>query len=586
MRLIHGLHFDNIRGDIYGGLTAAVVALPLALAFGVASGAGPIAGLYGAIFVGLFAALFGGTPAQVSGPTGPMTVVMAGVFTQFGHEPAMAFTVVMLAGLLQILFGVLKLGRYINLMPFPVISGFMSGIGVIIIILQLAPLVGHTSPVGGILIALVHVPQAYSSPAIEATAIGLLALFIVFAWPARLGRIVPPPLVALVIGTLVAIFALPGAPVLGEIPTGLPQPILPLFDLASVPLMLRSALILAVLGTIDSLLTSLIADNVTQSHHNSDRELIGQGIGNAIAGVFGAIPGAGATMRTVVNVRAGGRTPISGALHALVLLAIVLGLGGFAERIPHAVLAGILIKVGLDIIDWGYLQRVRRAPGAGVVIMLVVLLLTVFVDLITAVGAGVVLASLLFVKRMSDLQLGNIHTIVSPEDSATLDADETKIMAAADGRIAIYHLSGPFSFGAASGMARRMADADAYDALIVDLSDVPFLDSSASLAVEAVIKQVQSRDKQVFVAGVGAETGQVLDKLGALSLLSPDHRHDTRREALHAAARASVSSNYPRVFGERRNSAKTIPDSPTIANMRNVSRNAIVVACAETTRLR
>lgn len=538
MRLIHGLHFDNIRGDIYGGLTAAVVALPLALAFGVASGAGPIAGLYGAIFVGLFAALFGGTPAQVSGPTGPMTVVMAGVFTQFGHEPAMAFTVVMLAGLLQILFGVLKLGRYINLMPFPVISGFMSGIGIIIIILQLAPLVGHTSPVGGILIALVHVPQAYLSPAIEATAIGLLALFIVFAWPARLGRIVPPPLVALVIGTLAAIFALPGAPVLGEIPTGLPQPILPLFDLASVPLMLRSALILAVLGTIDSLLTSLIADNVTQSHHNSDRELIGQGIGNAIAGVFGAIPGAGATMRTVVNVRAGGRTPISGALHALVLLAIVLGLGGFAERIPHAVLAGILIKVGLDIIDWGYLQRVRRAPGAGVVIMLVVLLLTVFVDLITAVGAGVVLASLLFVKRMSDLQLGNIHTIVSPEDSATLDADETKIMAAADGRIAIYHLSGPFSFGAANGMARRMADADAYDALIVDLSDVPFLDSSASLAVEAVIKQVQSRDKQVFVAGVGAETGQVLDKLGALSLLSPDHRHDTRREALHAAARA------------------------------------------------
>ncbi|MCZ6589512.1 MAG: SulP family inorganic anion transporter [Alphaproteobacteria bacterium] len=538
MRLIHGLHFDNIRGDIYGGLTAAVVALPLALAFGVASGAGPIAGLYGAIFVGLFAALFGGTPAQVSGPTGPMTVVMAGVFTQFGHEPAMAFTVVMLAGLLQILFGVLKLGRYINLMPFPVISGFMSGIGIIIIILQLAPLVGHTSPVGGILIALVHVSQAYSSPAIEATAIGLLALFIVFAWPARLGRIVPPPLVALVIGTLVAIFALPGAPVLGEIPTGLPQPILPLFDLASVPLMLRSALILAVLGTIDSLLTSLIADNVTQSHHNSDRELIGQGIGNAIAGVFGAIPGAGATMRTVVNVRAGGRTPISGALHALVLLVIVLGLGGFAERIPHAVLAGILIKVGLDIIDWGYLQRVRRAPGAGVVIMLVVLLLTVFVDLITAVGAGVVLASLLFVKRMSDLQLGNIHTIVSPEDSATLDADETKIMAAADGRIAIYHLSGPFSFGAANGMARRMADADAYDALIVDLSDVPFLDSSASLAVEAVIKQVQSRDKQVFVAGVGAETGRVLDNLGALSLLSPDHRHDTRREALHAAARA------------------------------------------------
>jgi SulP family sulfate permease len=535
--LIHGLHFDNIRGDIYGGLTAAVVALPLALAFGVASGAGPIAGLYGAIFVGLFAALFGGTPAQVSGPTGPMTVVMAGVVTQFSHEPAMAFTVVMLAGLLQILFGVLKLGRYVHLMPFPVVSGFMSGIGVIIIILQLAPLVGHTAPGGGVLVALAYTPQAYSSPAIEATAIGLLALFIVFVWPSRLGRIVPSALVALVIGTLVAIFALPGAPVLGEIPTGLPRPILPVFDLATLPLMLRAALILAVLGTIDSLLTSLVADNVTQTHHDSDRELIGQGIGNAIAGLFGAIPGAGATMRTVVNVRAGGRTPISGALHALVLLAIVLGLGGLAERIPHAVLAGILIKVGLDIIDWGYLHRIRRAPQAGVVIMLAVLLLTVFVDLITAVGVGVVLASLLFVKRMSDLQLGNIHTIVSPDDGAVVDTDEAKILQAAEGRIVIYQLNGPFSFGAANGMARLMAAADAYDALVVDLSDVPFLDSSAALAVETVIKQVQSHDKQVFISGVGSAAGRVLDKLGALSLLPPGHRHDSRHEALIAAAR-------------------------------------------------
>ena len=435
------------------------------------------------------------------------------------------------------MFGVLKLGRYINLMPFPVVSGFMSGIGVIIIILQLAPLVGHATPGGGVLVALAYAPQAYSSPAIEATALGLLALFIVFAWPSRLSRIVPSALVALVIGTLVAVFALPGAPALGEIPTGLPHVVLPVFDLASLPLILRAALILAVLGTVDSLLTSLVADNVTQTHHNSDRELIGQGIGNAIAGLFGAIPGAGATMRTVVNVRAGGRTPISGALHALVLLAIVLGLSGLAERIPHAVLAGILIKVGLDIIDWGYLQRIRRAPQAGVVIMLAVLLLTVFVDLITAVGVGVVLASLLFVKRMSDLQLGNIRTIVSPDDGAALDADEARILAAAEGRIALYHLSGPFSFGAANGMARLMAAADAYDALIVDLSDVPFLDSSASLAVESVIKQVQSRDKLVFVTGVGAETGRVLDKLGALSMLPPDHRHDSRRAALEAAAR-------------------------------------------------
>ena len=288
------------------------MALPLALAFGVASGAGPVAGLYGAIFVGFFAALFGGTPAQVSGPTGPMTVVMAGVITQYGHEPAMAFTVVMLAGVFQILFGVFKLGRYISLVPFPVISGFMSGIGCIIIILQIAPLIGHETAGGGPLLALAGLPDRLVAPGRDATIVGLLALAIVYLTPKRIDQIMPAPLVALVAGTLLVLFLFPGAPVLGEIPTGSPDPQLPKFALEAVPGIVQSALVLALLGSIDSLLTSLIADNVTQSHHDSDRELIGQGIGNTIAGAFGAIPGAGATMRTVINVRTGGRTPISG----------------------------------------------------------------------------------------------------------------------------------------------------------------------------------------------------------------------------------------------------------------------------------
>ncbi len=218
MKLIHGLRFDNLRGDIYGGLTAAVVALPLALAFGVASGAGPVAGLYGAIFVGFFAALFGGTPAQVSGPTGPMTVVMAGIITQYSHEPAMAFTVVMLAGLFQILFGVCKLGRYISLVPFPVISGFMSGIGCIIIILQLAPLIGHPTPGGGTLAALAGLPELIGSAKLDATVVGLLALGIVYLTPARIGRFVPTPLIALSVGTVLVLAVFPGVPVLGKSP--------------------------------------------------------------------------------------------------------------------------------------------------------------------------------------------------------------------------------------------------------------------------------------------------------------------------------------------------------------------------------
>jgi len=544
LQIIHGLRFDNLRGDVYGGITAAVVALPLALAFGVASGAGPIAGLYGAIFVGLFAALFGGTPSQSSGPTGPMTVVMAGVLTQYGHAPAMAFTVVMLAGLFQIAFGALKLGRYIGLMPFPVISGFMTGIGCIIIILQIPPLFGHAVG-GGTLHILAAVPNILAAPQIDALVAGLLALGIVYLLPQRINRLVPAPLVALVVGSLAVLLVFSDATVLGEIPTGLPSPVLPAFTIAAIPDMVQGALVLALLGSIDSLLTSLIADNITQTYHDSDRELIGQGIGNTLAGLFGAIPGAGATMRTVVNVRTGGRTPISGALHAVLLLAIVLGLGGLASHIPHAVLAGILVKVGMDIIDWGYLKRLREAPRAGVLFMFVVLLLTVFVDLITAVAVGIVLASLLFVKRMSDLQLANIRMVTHESDEPLLSAEEKAILAEGHGRVVLYHLSGPFSFGAAKGMARRLAAADEYDVLVFDLTEVSFLDSSASLALEDAIRQVQDREKHVFLVGVRDDVARTLKRLDVPKLLPAGHYRVTRLEALRRAAALAKPPSGP-----------------------------------------
>jgi len=536
MQLVHGLRFDNLRGDVYGGLTAAVVALPLALAFGVASGAGPIAGLYGAIFVGFFAALFGGTPAQVSGPTGPMTVVMAGIMTQFAQDPAMAFTVVMLAGLFQIAFGVMKVGRYVALVPFPVVSGFMTGIGCIIIILQIPPLIGQATPPGGPLAILAALPALVQTPELDALIVGALALAIVYLVPARIDRMLPRPLIALVAGSLLVLLLLPSAPILGEIPSGFPEWHWPTMTLETVPTIVRRALVLALLGSIDSLLTSLIADNVTQTYHDSDRELIGQGIGNTVAGLFGAIPGAGATMRTVVNVRTGGRTPISGALHALVLLAVVLGLGPLAEHIPYAVLAGILIKVGIDIIDWPYLRRIRTAPRAGVFFMLVVLLLTVFVDLVTAVGVGIVLASLLFVKRMSDLQLANIRTSAEPSGAALLNPEESAVLAEGGGRVVLYHLSGPFSFGAAKGMARRLAAADEYDVLILDLTDVSFLDSSASLALEEAITTAQARGKAVYLVGLRHEVAKTLNKLGVLKLLPEDHHHVSRLNALRQAA--------------------------------------------------
>lgn len=559
-RYVNGLHFNNLRGDLFGGITAGVVALPLALAFGVASGAGPVAGLYGAICVGLFAALFGGTPAQVSGPTGPMTVVMAVILTHYtalypedpGRGLALAFTVVMMGGLMQIAFGLFKLGKYINLVPAPVVSGFMSGIGIIIILLQLEPLLGHAS-LSGALAAALALPWALTHPVRDAVVLGIGTLLLVFLWPQRLNRIVPAPLVALAAGSM-GLFLFHGglvttrevdgqilhfigqAKIIGDIPTGLPTPQLPHIDVALLVDMLKSALILAVLGSIDSLLTSLVADNITRGNHESDRELIGQGVGNTVSGLFGGLPGAGATMRTVVNVRAGGLTPLSGAIHALLLLVVALGAGAFVSYVPHAVLAGILIKVGTDIIDWDYLRRLRHAPRAGVVMMLTVLALTVFVDLITAVGVGMVMASLVFVKRMSDLQLASITAITDPGDEAPLSPEERAIMKVARGRILLFHPGGPLSFGAAKGMVRRLASFQHYDVLVLDLSDVSNIDYSAARAVEDMIQRASGLGCHVHVVVRHDQVADMLEREAVLDLLRPGHRHADRLPALRAAA--------------------------------------------------
>jgi len=535
MPVVHGIHFRNLRGDLFGGITAAVVALPLALAFGVASGAGPVAGLYGAIFVGLFAALFGGTPSQVSGPTGPMTVVMAGVITQYAHNPALAFTVVMMGGLLQILFGYLRLGRYISLVSLPVISGFMTGIGVIIIILQMPTLLGHGSPGGGTLGTLAALPRLLTQAQWQPIVLALGALAIVYLMPTRLNRLLPSPLVALCVGTLAALLVLTDAPVLGDIPSGFPQPKLPAFELEQLPSMISSALVLGLLGSIDSLLTSLVADSMTRTQHDSDRELIGQGIGNTLAGLMGAIPGAGATMRTVINIRSGGQTPLSGAVHALVLLAVVLGLGTLASHIPHAVLAGILIKVGIDILDRDYLMRVRHAPRSGVVVMLTVLFLTVFVDLITAVAVGVVMESLLFVQRMSELQAEGIRQVMGTTREAPLTPEEAEIFERAQGRIALFHLSGPMSFGAVKEMSNRLATADQFDVLLIDLDAVPLIDSTAALGIEDVLERAQMSGKHVLLVGLQAKAARVMNRLGVFKHLPKGHRFQKRINALRKA---------------------------------------------------
>jgi SulP family sulfate permease len=487
------------------------------------------------VFTGFFASLFGGTPTQVSGPTGPMTVIMASVITQFSHDPALAFTVVMMGGILQMVFGLAGIGRYINLVPFSVVSGFMSGIGCIIIILELGPLLGSANPPGGTLTVLAALPSIITNPLPHALALGALTLAIMFFTPAAVNRIVPAPLIALGIGTLLSLSLLSGVPVIGYIPDGLPNPHLPSFKLKFLPTMIKSALVLALLGSIDSLLTSLVADNITRSRHDSDQELVGQGLGNLIAGCLGGIPGAGATMRTVINVRAGGRTPVSGIIHALVLLVIVLGFGGAAAYIPHAVLAGILLKVGYDIIDWDFLRRITHVPRTTVTLVLTVLFLTVFADLMTAVGAGMVIASLLFVQRMSELQKQGVR-VRSDEDEAITSAERI-ILRRHAGHIALCELTGPLSFGAAKHMAHSLGTFDYCEVIVLDLSHTTMLDDSAAMAIEDMIEQAQGAGNHVLLAGMPMAIGRVLNRMGVLQRLEKDGRFRYRHSALARADR-------------------------------------------------
>ena len=533
------LDTSHLRGDIYGGLTAGVVALPLALAMGVASGLGPIAGLYGAIFVGFFAALFGGTEPQISGPTGPMTVVCAGLAASISAHPdlmgntGLIFTAIMMAGLFQVALGLFRLGEYIRLVPYPVISGFMSGIGGIIIILQISPMLGHSAPAGTV-DALFYTPTALLDINFVALIIGAMTLLIAYKWPGKLGKFIPGPLAALIIGTLVSLFV-GGAPILGDIPSGLPQIHLPEFSTISFFIVAEAAFVLALLGSIDSLLTSLVSDNMTRSRHDSNKELIGQGIGNAVAGLFGGAPGAGATMRTVVNIRTGGRTRISGMIHALVLLGVVLGLGTYASYIPNTVLAGILIKVGLDIIDWNYIKNAHRGPRWDLALMLIVVGLTIFVDLITAVAAGVVLASIAFVKQVAKDQMERLQQTHMIRHNAS--DREIEILDILGDKVNIFDFAGPMSFGAAADLghhARSQLEGGAL-AIILDFSRVPFLDVSAALAIETVARDAAASKRKVYPCGMSQAVEDTLSALEADKHIDPSNHYKSREEALEAA---------------------------------------------------
>jgi sulfate permease, SulP family len=519
---------SNIRGDLTGGFTAAVVALPLALAFGVASGAGPIAGLWGAITVGFLAALFGGTPSQVSGPTGPMTVIMTSVITllvgRYGAANGLplAFAVVLLAGGFQVLFGLMKLGQYITMMPYTVISGFMSGIGVIITVLQLPTLLGVELN-GSIPAIVAALPGTLGSLNPTALGVGLASFALVMLYPKNWNTLLPGPLATLVLMTLASVLWLPAEalPRLGAIPSGLPPLVIPQLEWGELRTLSGFAFTLAVLGSIDSLLTSLVADNITRSQHDSDRELIGQGIGNMVAALVGGLPGAGATMRTVTNVQAGGRTPLSGIVHALVLLGITLGAGSLASPIPLAVLAGILLKVGLEIIDWNFIFRAPLISWTTTGLMWLVLILTVFWDLVTAVVVGVFLANILTIKRQTDLQQRRMRTLQGlpadgdgQRDCAHLSLEEREILARCGRRLLLLELSGPLSFGAGKFLSQQLSSLDDFQTLVLDLSQVPLLGVTAALAIETICLDCRDQNRRVWIVSDNPQPVERLRRLG------------------------------------------------------------------------
>ncbi|MCP5142948.1 MAG: SulP family inorganic anion transporter [Chromatiales bacterium] len=559
MRVFNEIRFDNLRGDIFGGVTAAIIALPMALAFGVASGAGPAAGLYGAVLVGLFAALFGSTPTLISEPTGPMTVVMTAVIAQLiaanpENGMAMAFTVVMMAGLFQMLFGALKLGRYVTMMPYTVVSGFMTGIGIILIVLQLGPFLGHATPPGGVVGTLEQLPALLGNIAPAETALAALTFGLILFFPSRLRRVVPPQLVALVIGSLLSVWLLSESDIrrIGEIPTGLPEIQLPTFSAAQWQIMVIDAAVLAALGSIDALLTSVIAENLTRKETDSDKELIGQGVGNLASGLFGGIPGAGATMGTVVNIQSGAQTALSGLTRAAILLVVVLWAGALTAYIPLAVLAGIAIKVGMDIIDWSFLKRAHRVSMKTSVIMYGVIGLTVFVDLIAAVAVGLFIANVLTIERMVRIQTNSVRAINDSKSCDQLSRDEQTLLARARGRILLFRLGGPMIFGMAKAISRQYAVLDDHQVLIVDFSDVPTLGVSSSLALEKLILDDVHNDRPVFISGATGDVRERLVRLGLIGTLPPEHIVESRQAALEKAYKLldDVPPAAPSMTGE------------------------------------
>jgi len=608
--------FKHLKGDLFGGITAGIVALPLALAFGVQSGLGPDAGLYGAIFICFFAALLGGTNTQISGPTAPMTavsmIVVGGIVAANDGDIAQALPyillVFLLAGLMQVVLGLLKLGKYIRYIPYPVVSGFMTAIGVIILITQVLPVLGYyvqddenyiaeytpkaeevlldkllkeeagegvlvlenfkttveraediteadiskeainlaKGNSSGVLGAIMTLPRAIEKVDYLELGLALLTIFIIFGFK-RITTTIPSTLVALLVVSLGAYFMGVDYRPIQEIPTGFPMPhfeIFANFEIGMLTPYIFTALTLALLGSIDSLLTSVVADNMTKTKHNPNKELVGQGIGNSIAAIFGGLPGSGATIRTVVNIKSGGKTRLSGMIAAVLLLVVLLALGPIASQIPAAVLAGILVTVGIGVMDYKGLKAIPYIPRSEVIIMVVVLLLATFWNLVYAVGIGLVIASLIFMKKMGDAtaKRSKVFKLNDADEINTQWADELKFPDKLREEVFIKRLEGPLFFGYTDyfqALASEIPDTASHT--IIRMGRVPYIDQTGLYALEEVLLRLNKEGVVVLLTGLNEQPRYLMERIDIIpDLVSEDHIFDDFKGCLEYI-RANVS---------------------------------------------
>jgi len=598
-------NFKHFKGDLFGGITAGIVALPLALAFGVSSGLGPSAGLYGAIFVSFFAALFGGTNTQISGPTAPMTavsmVVIAGIVAAFDGDVTKALpailTIFLLAGLMQVGLGLIGLGKYIKYIPYPVVSGFMTAIGIIILVTQILPSVGYypkedaefvnqfkphaeeiildnilkeeagegilvledfketvkraekisqaqilkesqtlaSKEASGVIGAFKVLPRALGNINWLELLLALGTILIIYGFK-RITKVVPSTLVALLVMSGIAFgFGLDYRPI-EEIPSGLPSPNLEIFTsfkLGNITPYIFTALTLALLGAIDSLLTSVVADNMTKTKHKPNKELIGQGIGNSIGAVFGGIPGAGATIRTVVNINAGGKTRLSGMMAGVLLLIILLALGPVASQIPAAVLAGILITVGIGVMDYKGLKAIPKMPRPEVTIMLIVMVLSSVWNLVYAVGIGLVIASLMFMKKIGDLTAKRSNITSFQKEKAW--PDEVDFPANLEEKVFIKHIKGPLFFGSTSDFQKLIKQIpDSASTIIIRMGRMQYIDQSGLYALEDALIDLVKDNKKVLLVGIVEQPRYMMERIDIIPDLIPEEQiFGTFKESIH-----------------------------------------------------